>query len=97
MVSLPVLLADPIIGIVFVPKILQLSVFVLDPIGYELVSNRQVARTSGMPLKWRHDPHHPFLIIVNIVWLILFGWSFFLVHIFSAIVQLLPSSASETP
>jgi uncharacterized membrane protein YccF (DUF307 family) len=87
-VGVAVTLIVTIVGWVFIPKLLQLSVFVFDPIGFEMVSNRKTL-PIGQTLSWRHDPHHPFLILVNIVWFVFLGWIFFLVHLFSGLIQLL--------
>src|SRR6478609_1792220 len=71
-----------IVGIIFVPKVVQIAIFSFDPIGFAVV------KTTN-PSRWYHDPHNPIVIILNIAWFILLGWEFFLLHIVFAIVQAL--------
>ena len=90
-VTVAVGLCFTIIGIPFVFKIFEMLPYVFNPIGYGLVSNRKTLVPNATPTipEWYHDPHHPFIILVNVVWFVLFGWEFFLMHIVSALVQLL--------
>ncbi len=37
---------------------------------------------------WR-NPAHPFTIAANVVWLLAFGWAFFIMHLAAAIIQFL--------
>lgn len=75
-------LITSIVGVVFVPKMVQIAVFAFDPIRMEIVRNTT-------PTKWYHNPNNFFVICANIVWLVLFGWEFFIAHMILAFVQLL--------
>lgn len=71
-----------IIGIVFVPKVIQIAIFSFDPIGWEIVPN--VYPTSSI-----HDPNNMFVRLMNILWFIFLGWEFFIMHVVFAVVQAL--------
>jgi len=61
------------VGIVFLPKMLQIAVFAFDPISKTLV-----AKAGELTLTEK---------ILNGVWVVLFGWEIFLAHLILAMVQ----------
>lgn len=68
------------IGILFIPKLLQIAVFSFNPIGSEIILN-------PTPTRWYHDPNNILVKIFNVIFFIFIGWEFFLLHIIMAIVQ----------
>jgi len=71
-----------IIGIVFIPKIIQIAIYSFNPIGWEIVPNAN-------PTSFIHDPNNILVRFMNILWFIFLGWEFFLMHLVFAIVQAL--------
>ncbi len=69
-----------IIGIIFVPKLLQIAAFSFNPIRYEIVYNTHFTSVH-------HDPKHVVTKIANLIWFIFVGWEFFIIHILFALVQ----------
>lgn len=67
-----------IILIPFVPALFKIAIFSFDPIRYKTDWN-----THGLFTSWKS----PFVLFANIIWVLLFGWELFLLHIISAIVQ----------
>lgn len=84
---IPLILATFGMGIIFVPKICFLAKFSFNPVGHAFVKN---VSTLDNPrhLHWHEDPNNIFVRILNVIWFFLIGWSFFIMHIVLAIVQL---------
>ncbi|KAJ3190112.1 hypothetical protein HDU85_000403 [Gaertneriomyces sp. JEL0708] len=69
-----------LIGIPFIPEIFKIAIFSFNPIG------KRMARNLG-PTSVFNNPESALVKIMNIIWVILFGWEFFLFQLGLAIIQ----------
>lgn len=71
-----------LIFIPFIPAILKIAWFALDPIRFQAPFNKEDRRIL-------HYYKSPFVILANVVWAVLFGWGLFLFHMVLALIQAL--------
>lgn len=75
--------------IIFAPFALQafkFAWFALDPITKEPYHEMLTTDIHSSP--W-NNPAHPFSVVANVVWLLLFGWALACLHLAAAVVQAL--------
>jgi len=70
-----VALVPTVVGIIFLPKMVQIAIFAFDPVSKRLVAG------AGNPTVAEK--------ILNVIWAVLFGWEIFLFHMTLAFVQAL--------